>query len=102
MKTQTRKRKKANLVTRNYRQCCLPAQKYKGSRLHYLLSYLTFFLLLEKENVHTVDENYKFMYAINNQFPGPTVVVYENQTVSKCSVSNILILVLIKLPIAMF
>lgn len=73
----------------------------KESRIHYLLSYLTIFFTLEKENIHTVDGNYKFMYAINNQFPGPTVVVYENQMVSKCSVLNILILVSINLTIAM-
>ncbi|XP_065929673.1 uncharacterized protein [Magallana gigas] len=43
----------------------------------------------EKENIHTVDGNYKFMYAINNQFPGPTVVVYENQTVKVCVYNNL-------------
>lgn len=35
----------------------------------------------EMEEVLTIDGNYKFMYAINNQFPGPTIVVYENQKV---------------------
>lgn len=35
----------------------------------------------EIEDVLTVDGNYKFMFAINNQFPGPTIVVYENQKV---------------------
>lgn len=34
------------------------------------------------EEVLTIDGNYKFMYAINNQFPGPTIVVYENQKVN--------------------
>ncbi|XP_022309214.2 uncharacterized protein LOC111114966 [Crassostrea virginica] len=35
----------------------------------------------ELEEVLTVDGSYKFMYAFNNQFPGPTLVVYENQIV---------------------
>ncbi|XP_062567441.1 uncharacterized protein LOC134229689 [Saccostrea cucullata] len=35
----------------------------------------------EMEDVITADGNYKFMFAINNQFPGPTIVVYENQKV---------------------
>ncbi|XP_062606840.1 uncharacterized protein LOC134268595, partial [Saccostrea cucullata] len=35
----------------------------------------------EMEYVITADGNYKFMFAINNQFPAPTIVVYENQKV---------------------
>lgn len=30
----------------------------------------------------TADGNYKFMYAINKQFPAPTLVFYVGQTVS--------------------
>lgn len=33
-------------------------------------------------NLITADGNYKFMYAINKQFPAPTLVFYEGQTVS--------------------
>ena len=42
----------------------------------------------ELEEVLTVDGSYKFMYAINNQFPGPTLVVYENQIVSNKDILN--------------
>ncbi|XP_062606613.1 uncharacterized protein LOC134268376 [Saccostrea cucullata] len=35
----------------------------------------------EMEEVVTTDGNYRFMFAINNQFPGPTISVYENQRV---------------------
>ncbi|XP_061193997.1 uncharacterized protein LOC133202238 [Saccostrea echinata] len=35
----------------------------------------------EMEEVITADGNYRFMFAINNQFPGPTISAYENQRV---------------------
>lgn len=36
----------------------------------------------ELEELITVDGNYKFMYAINNQFPAPTLVFYDQQVVN--------------------
>lgn len=36
----------------------------------------------ELEEVLTVDGNYKFMFAINNQFPAPTLVFHDQQVVS--------------------
>ncbi|XP_061193854.1 uncharacterized protein LOC133202090 isoform X2 [Saccostrea echinata] len=35
----------------------------------------------EMKDVITADGNYRFMFAINNQFPAPTLTVYENQRV---------------------
>ena len=34
------------------------------------------------------DGQYKFVYGINNQVPGPTIVVYENQTL-EVTVTNL-------------
>ncbi|XP_078320451.1 uncharacterized protein LOC144621367 [Crassostrea virginica] len=36
----------------------------------------------EMNDLITADGNYKFMYAINKQFPAPTLVFYEGQTVN--------------------
>lgn len=40
------------------------------------------FFFLELEEVLTVDGNYKFMFAINNQFPAPTLVFHDQQVVT--------------------
>lgn len=42
----------------------------------------SWFVFLELEEVLTVDGNYKFMFAINNQFPAPTLVFHDQQVVT--------------------
>lgn len=57
--------------------------------MHIILEYIqsstkTFYgfcFFLELEEVLTVDGNYKFMFAINNQFPAPTLVFHDQQVV---------------------
>ena len=38
--------------------------------------------LSELLDINTVDGSYKLIFAINGQFPGPPIVVYEGQSVS--------------------
>lgn len=61
--------------------------RLKDNRMHFILEYIqsstkTFCVFfLELEEVLTVDGNYKFMFAINNQFPAPTLVFHDQQVV---------------------
>lgn len=37
--------------------------------------------VVELEQTLTVDGVYKLLFAINGEFPGPPIIVYEGQTV---------------------